>query len=181
MSTSTAAARVAPDQTAGGAAAAAARVRQPARPPVRAARPRLRVVPAPQRSNTGLAMLCVGLLGAGLLVLLLLNISIGKGAYQLTELQQQQRELAEQRQALTEQVQSQAAPQKLAAKAKKLGMVPAPNPAFIDPADGTVKGEPEAATSPAPEKKAPAKQTEQQKQEAKAQDEDGTTTGESSP
>ena len=66
MSSSTATARVAPDQPAG---AAAARVRQPARPPVRAVRPRLRVVPAPRRSAAGLALFCVALLGGGLLVL----------------------------------------------------------------------------------------------------------------
>ena len=149
MSTSTATAKVAPDHLSG-AAAAAARVRQPARPPARAVRPRLRVVPTPRRSATGLALLCVGLLGAGLLMLLLLNISIGKGAYELTELRDQERELAEQRQALSEQVQELSAPQKLAEAAEKLGMVPVDNPAFIDPENGTVKGEPEAATSPAP-------------------------------
>jgi hypothetical protein len=152
MSTSTATARVAPDQLTG--TAAAARVRQPARPPVRALRPRLRVVPAPRRSATGLALVCVGLLGLGLLVLLLLNISIGKGAYELSDLQTQQRELADQRQALSEQVEAEGAPGRLAAKAKKLGMVPAKNPAFIDPEDGSVKGEPEAADAPAPEEPA---------------------------
>ncbi|GAA3626414.1 hypothetical protein GCM10022223_49590 [Kineosporia mesophila] len=148
MSTSTATARVAPEYLSG-AAAARQNTRQPARPPLRVPRPRLRVVPAPRRSRTGLALLCVGLLGAGLLALLLLNISIGKGAYELTGLQQKQRELADQQQSLTEQVESQGAPGKLAGKAKKLGMVPAPNPAFLDPDNGSVKGEPEAATSPA--------------------------------
>ncbi|GAB3262841.1 hypothetical protein [Kineosporia babensis] len=152
MSTNTATARVATDHLSG-AAAAAARVRQPARPPVRAVRPRLRVVPAPRRSAAGLALFCVGLLGTGLLMLLLLTISIGEGAYELRELKDQQRELAEQRQALTEQVQQQAAPGRLTAEARKLGMVPAPNPVFLNPDNGSVKGEPEAATSPpTPEK-----------------------------
>ncbi|GAB6897929.1 hypothetical protein [Kineosporia succinea] len=150
MSTSTATARVAPESVPSG-PNARPNLRQPARPPLRAARPRLRVVPAPRRSKTGLAVLCVALLGAGLLALLLLNISIGKGAYELSDLQTQQRELAEQRQALSEQVEAEGAPGRLAAKAKKLGMVPAKNPAFIDPEDGTVKGEPEAADAPAPE------------------------------
>jgi hypothetical protein len=164
MSTSTATARVVPDQ-----------LTQPARPPVRIARPRLRVVPAPQRSAAGLAVLCVSLLGFGLLVLLLLNISIGKGAYQLTELQQQQRDLADQQQALTEQVQAQSAPQKLAAAAKKLGMVPASNPAFVDPANGHVKGDPAAATAPpAPPK---TKAATDGPADSKAQDDAVPTTG----
>ena len=97
---------------------AAARV--PTRPIARPAardrvqQPRLRVVaPAPRRSAGGLALLSVGLLGLGLLVLLLLNISIGKGAYALTELQREQRQLAEDRQALAEQVEAASAPQNL--------------------------------------------------------------------
>jgi hypothetical protein len=167
MSTSTATARVVPDQ-----------LTQPARPPVRIARPRLRVVPAPQRSATGLAVLCVGLLGFGLLALLLLNISIGKGAYELTELQQQQRDLADQQQALTEQVQAQSAPQKLAAAAKKLGMVPASNPAFVHLPNGSVKGDPAPATAPpAPVK---TKKPASEKADSKAQDAAAPTTGDTS-
>jgi hypothetical protein len=112
--------------------------------------PRLRVVaPMPRRSAGGLALLSVGLLGLGLLVLLLLNISIGKGAFALTELQKQQRQLTEDRQSLAEQVEAVSAPQKLAAKARKLGMVPAPNTAFVLVPDGTLQGEPEMATAPA--------------------------------
>jgi len=132
--------------------AAAARV--PTRPiarPVSRERPqpRLRVVaPAPRRSAGGLALLSVGLLGLGLLVLLLLNISIGKGAYDLTALQRQQRQLAEDRQALAEQVEASSAPQKLAAAAAKLGMVPNENPAFVNLPDGTVQGRPEEAKAP---------------------------------
>lgn len=131
---------------------AAARV--PTRPIARPAsrertQPQLRVVaPAPRRSAGGLALLSVGLLVLGLLVLLLLNISIGKGAYALTELKNQQRQLAEDRQALAEQVEAASAPQKLAAKARKLGMVPNPNTVFVLVPDGTVQGEAEVAQAP---------------------------------
>ena len=122
-------------------------------PGQRAQRPRLRVVaPAPRRSAGGLALLSVGLLGIGLLVLLLLNISIGKGAYSLTELQTRQRELAEQKQSLSEQVEQASAPQRLAGQARRLGMVPAPNTAFVRVPDGRVQGRPEVATAP-PKKK----------------------------
>ncbi len=133
---------------------AAARV--PARPLVRPAnrerpaQPRLRVVaPVTHRPATGLALLCVALLGGGLLMLLLLNISIGKGAYELTELQSTQSRLSENRQALAEQIEAQSAPQRLAAAAKKLGMVPAPVPAFVTLPDGSVEGMP-AVAQPAP-------------------------------
>jgi hypothetical protein len=116
----------------------------------RPAPPRLRVVaPTTHRSATGLALLCVALLGGGLLVLLLLNISIGKGAYVLTELQSQQRQLAENKQSLAEQVEAVSAPQELAASARKLGMVPAPNAVFVRLPDGTVEGKPATALAPA--------------------------------
>jgi hypothetical protein len=140
---------------------AAARV--PTRPIVRPAsrertQPRLRVVaPAPRRSAGGLALLSVGLLGLGLFVLLMLNISIGKGAYALTELQRQQRQLGQDRQALAEQVEAASAPDKLAAQARKLGMVPNPNTVFVEVPNGKIQGEVEvAAAPPKPEVKAPA-------------------------
>jgi hypothetical protein len=157
---------------------AAARV--PARPLVRPAsrervvQPRLRVVaPTAHRSATGLALVCVGLLGGGLLVLLLLNISIGKGAYALTRLQTEQNQLIDNRQALAEQVEAASAPQRLAESAKKLGMVPAPNTAFVQVPNGRVEGQPAIATAPpkpAPKPKSTAKKqttTKQTKSTAK--------------
>jgi hypothetical protein len=139
---------------------AAARV--PARPLVRPAsrerpqQPRLRVVaPSTHRSATRLALVCVALLGGGLLVLLLLNISIGKGAYALTKLESQQRQLAENREALAEQVDAVSAPQKLAASARKLGMVPVPNSAFVEIPGGQVEGLPATATAPPAPKPTP--------------------------
>jgi hypothetical protein len=110
--------------------------------------PRLRVVaPSTHRSATGLALLCVALLGGGLLVLLLLNISIGKGAYALTKLQSQQRQLLENQQSLAEQVEAQSAPAQLAAAARKLGMVASPSSVFLQP-NGKVEGEPSVAQAP---------------------------------
>ena len=139
-----------------GTAAARVPTRPIARPAARERpQPKLRVVaPRPRHTAGGLALLSVGLLGIGLLVLLLLNISIGKGAYALTELQNQQRQLAQDRQSLAEQVEASSAPDKLAARAAKLGMVPNPNPAFVDLPDGTVQGEPEVAQAPPPSVKA---------------------------
>jgi hypothetical protein len=137
------------------------------------------VAPAPRRSFTGLAVLCVTLLGAGLLALLMLNISIGKGAYALTELQSQQRQLTIQQQALSQNVEDLGAPQNLAAQAKKLGMVPAPNAAFVNVPGGKVDGDPAVATAPPKTvKKKPATAATALKDVAKAttKDAEGTKT-----
>jgi hypothetical protein len=110
----------------------------------------------------------VALLGGGLLVLLLLNISIGKGAYALTELQAQQRQLTESQQLLAEQVESASAPEQLAASARKLGMVPAPNAVFVRLPDGTVEGKPAIARAPAKKTDAKPKTAANSKQGAKS-------------
>jgi hypothetical protein len=115
--------------------------------------PRLRVVaPTRQRSAGGLALVSIALLGAGLMALLMLNISIGKGAYELSALQKQQRELAVAQQQLSEQVEQVSAPQELARAARELGMVPAPNTVFVKVPDGQVQGR--TTVAPEPPKKA---------------------------
>jgi hypothetical protein len=133
---------------------AAARV--PTRPIARPVPPppRLRVVaPAGRRSASGLALLCITLLGGGLLALLMLNISIGKGAYELSALQQQQRVMAVRQQALAEQVEAVSAPQELAKSARALGMVQAPNTVFVNVPDGRIEGRPATAVAPPKPKK----------------------------
>ena len=115
--------------------------------------PRLRVVgtPAYARSRAGLVLGCLGLLAAGLVGLLLLNVSLERGAYQLRSEQTEAARLQEQRQALQEQIAALQAPQNLAAAAEELGMVRNPNAAFIRTSDGKVLGVPQqAATPPAP-------------------------------
>jgi len=113
--------------------------------------PRLRVVPARRgRSRVRLALSCVGMLALGLVLLLLLNISLSRGAYELYRGQAQLNLLQEQRQATQEDLLVQQAPQRLAARARKLGMVPAPNVAFVRLDDGKVLGVPKPATRPAP-------------------------------
>jgi cell division protein FtsN len=111
------------------------------------------VGPVRHRSRSGLALLCVALLLSGLLALLLLNISIGKGAYELTALEAQQRQLAVEQQSLVEQVEAAGAPQALARNARRLSMVPAPNTVFVKLPDGRLEGTPataEAAPKPVP-------------------------------
>jgi hypothetical protein len=132
----------------------AARVaaRPAARPAGRAAAPpRLRVVPAGHaRTRVRLVLLCVALLTGGLVLLLLLNISLSRGAYELYRGQAQLSRLEEQRQATEEDLLAQQAPQELAARARRLGMVPAPNVAFVRLGDGRVLGTPTAAARPKP-------------------------------
>jgi hypothetical protein len=113
--------------------------RQAARPS-----PPLLVVGAPEhaRSRAGLVIGCLGLLGLGLLCLLVLNVSLEKGAYVLRQQQSDTNRLMGERQALQEQLAALEAPQTLARRASHLGMVSAPNVAFVRTSDGRVLGVP---------------------------------------
>ena len=125
---------------------ATARVRDSAR----SALPRLRLLVSPPRSGRRPKFItaCVGVLVACLLVLLLLNIGLARGAYHEKQLTLQQTALMEQEQALSEQVSREGSPSALAAKARDLGMIENPTPAFIQLSDGTVLGEPKPAEAP---------------------------------
>jgi hypothetical protein len=109
----------------------------------------LRIVSAPEhlRSRASLVAACIALLGVGLVGLLVLTVSLGRGAYEMGELRRTTTQLAEQRQALEEQIAAEQAPQALAARARALGMVPAPNVAMIRSSDGAVLGTPKAAAA----------------------------------
>jgi hypothetical protein len=96
------------------------------------------------------AAACVAVLGLTLVALLMLNISLSRGAFELHELEQQQALLADQQQALTEQIAAEASPGRLSEKAAGLGMVPNPNPVFLRLSDGAVLGTPAPATAPPP-------------------------------
>ena len=126
---------------------ATARVRDSAR----TALPRLRLLVSPPRAGRRpkFVTACVGVLVACLLVLLLLNIGLARGAYHEKQLTLQQTALMEQEQALSEQVSREGSPSALAEKARDLGMIENPTPAFIQLSDGTVLGEPKPAEAPA--------------------------------
>ena len=136
-----------------------ARHARPAARPVPAP-PRLRVVAAPEhaRSRAGVVVASVALLVAGLVTVLLVQMSLERGAYALQREQSQARVLGEQQQALQEELERLQAPQNLAKKAAEFGMVPAPNPAFLRVRDGKVLGVPApgvAVPSPTVKKAAP--------------------------
>ena len=127
-----------------------------ARPAARSAPPpRLRVISAPPhaRSRAGLAIACLVILAAGLVGLLLLNVSLERGSYELHDLQATQDQLLEQRQALAEQIESFRAPQRLAERATALGMVPAPDTTFVRLGAGSAQAAP-IPTAPHPTAKA---------------------------
>lgn len=131
-------------------AGAASTAAAPARAPRRAAPPRLRVVTAPPstRSTVPFAAACAALLAVTLVGLLLLNITLSRGAYQVHEMEARRALLAEREQALSERLAAEAAPARLAERAAALGMVPNPNPAVLRLTDGAVLGAPAPAPPP---------------------------------
>ena len=131
MSQQTATARVAPR--------APARRVTPAQP--------LRVVPAAvgHPGNGVFAALCMTLLCAGLVGLLMLNTAMAEGSFTLHNLQATSGELADTQDALTQAIDAQRSPANLAARATRLGMVPADSAAFLRLSDGKVLGVAEPA------------------------------------
>ena len=116
-----------------------------ARPVTRPPRPRLRVVDeAPFRPpRMPFVLFVVVLLVAGLVGLLLLNTGLQQGTFRVTALTKQAQDLRDQQEGLEHQVRTLEAPQNLAGRALKLGMVPNPNPVFLRLSDGKVLGVPE--------------------------------------
>ena len=98
----------------------------------RHARPDLKLVSplrADKASRGVFALLIAGILGAGLVVMLVINTSLAQGAFTVTSLQQQKTALTIQAQALSSQVDAMSTPANLAARATALGMHP-PAPAL---------------------------------------------------
>jgi hypothetical protein len=125
----------------------------PARPTT--VRPRLTVVP-PLRAPAPRApfVLLVGaLLTAGLGGLLFLHTAIAEDSFRLHDLTARSAVLTDSEQALEQEIAALAAPQRLAARAKRLGMVRSENPAFIRTSDGRILGNPKAGVAPLPKPK----------------------------
>lgn len=130
----------------------------PARPlpprPTRAgtARAPLAVVPPrPARAGrTSFVLVIVVLLSGGLAALLGLNTALAQGSFTVSELQKQATELEDRGQSMEDKLARAAAPEKLAAQARRIGMVPAPGVAFVELADGSITGRPLSAPGVAP-------------------------------
>ncbi len=132
-------------------AAQSAAVRAPARPARREAPretpPRLRVVPPPRRARTRVPFvaLCMAVLAASLLGVLLLNTAMAQGEYERYGLATRLAQSAQQQQELVTELDEAAAPARLAARAKALGMVPSTTGGYLRLSDGAVLGSPTPA------------------------------------
>ncbi|MEU6116452.1 hypothetical protein ABZ840_18195 [Streptomyces sp. NPDC047117] len=96
-------------------------------------------------ARTPFVLLVVVLLGSGLITLLLLNSALNQGSFELSKLEKRTTELTDEQQALQQEVDGYSAPGSLEQRARRLGMVPGGDPAFLNP-DGTVRGVPSEAT-----------------------------------
>jgi hypothetical protein len=92
------------------------------------------------------AAFVLAVLGLGLVGLLVLNTSLQQGAFHARDLEARAERLTEQREALELHVAELRDPQRVAARAAELGMVPNPSPAFLRLRDGKVLGNPTPAT-----------------------------------
>ncbi|HEU5333184.1 MAG TPA: hypothetical protein VFU73_10475 [Actinocrinis sp.] len=115
-------------------------------------RPGLAVIDgfAGRRSVIPFAILVLAVLGAGLVGLLLLNTALDRGAFEIQAAQKRQSDLTDQQQQLQLQINALSAPGPLASQAAALGMVPNPQPVFLNPGDGAVLGSPSPAPTTAP-------------------------------
>jgi hypothetical protein len=104
---------------------------------------RLRVVRAPAQPQTRLpfVVVCLTLLAAALMGALLLNTAMAQTAFDMQAKQIELARLTERQQDLTQQLEIAASPQALAERARAMGMVPAPAPAFVDLTEGAIVGE----------------------------------------
>lgn len=116
------------------------------RPKVRAAapsrKPNLAIVrpPAVQRARTPFVLACLSILGCSLLATLALNTGLAADAYTVRSLQSEVNQLSQTRQELATAIETASAPDRLAARAKQLGMVMATDPRFLRLADGAIVG-----------------------------------------
>jgi hypothetical protein len=111
-------------------------------------RARLTVVPrsAQKAPRVPFVSLVSLLLVAGVAGLLLFNTNMQQASFVATSMEEQAAVLAGKEESLRMQLDRLRDPQHVASRAKKLGMVPASNPAFIRLSDGKVLGSPSVAT-----------------------------------
>ncbi len=139
-----------------GAARRPAPAPRPARPTARSGRwvagtVRLRLAPpAVTRPSQGAFVLLVSvLLAVGLLGLLALNTVLAQGSFVAHDLTDRVDALHDREQALQQEVAVLESPQRLAERARQIGLVPGTNPVFLRTEDATILGVPTPAKRPA--------------------------------
>jgi hypothetical protein len=106
-------------------------------------------------ARTPFVVLVVTLLAGGLISLLLLNSAVNQDSFELNKLQKETTGYTDEQQQLQQDVDGYSAPGSLADRARRLGMVPGGDPAFLTPSGG-IHGSPSPATEPpAPPSPAP--------------------------
>ncbi len=113
------------------------------------------------------AVLVVALLVAGLVLVLLINTANAGASFRQSSLQQRNDELTLRQQQLSQEVDALDTPQSLSSAARRLGMVPGGDPAFLVLLPGgsaKVLGTPAPATEPPPPPPPPATSTPKPKQ-----------------
>ncbi|MFJ9519679.1 septum formation initiator family protein [Kitasatospora sp. NPDC101801] len=105
------------------------------------------------RGRTPFAVLVVALLSGGLFGLLMLNTALNEGSFELSRLERQSTELTDLQQTLQAQIDQQSGPDALERRLRELGMVPGGDLAFLETADGSVKGKPAQAQDSPPVKR----------------------------
>ncbi len=101
-------------------------------------RPRAGGRPRSRSPRAPFVLLLVGLLGGALVSLLVISTTLAQGAFQITNLQQQNTNLARQEQTLTNEVAQAGNPAVIASEAAKLGMRQNPNLSFYDTKTGKI-------------------------------------------
>jgi hypothetical protein len=126
--------------------------------------PPRRAIGRTQAARTPFAVLVIAMLVAGVVGLLMFNTNMQQASFKATALQQQANSLTAKQQSLNMALDALRNPQRLAVEAKRLGMIPPAQPAFIT-LDGKVLGTPGPATgdnavriNPLPTKAPPALQ-----------------------
>jgi hypothetical protein len=105
----------------------------------------------PARRRAPFAIFCLGVLAAALITVLVLNIAVSTGQYQLVQLRSEQLGLEKENQELQQRVQNYEAPQNLATRAAQLGMVASTSKGQIDLKTLLVTGQPKPAEKGAPQ------------------------------
>lgn len=93
-------------------------------------------------------LLVLLLVVGGVLGILVLNTKIAENSFRIRDLRTKQGSLDQQEQQLQQDLTEKEAPGNLAAEARRLGLVPAPELAFIELPDGRVLGVPQPAGGP---------------------------------
>lgn len=112
-------------------------------PPTLRQIPALRLIPSPVRGapRAPFVSLILGLLGAGMIGMLLLNTVMQQRSFQLDAMERANALLAERAQVIADELAAKQAPAALAAEARSLGMVANTSPVFLNLADGSIRGE----------------------------------------